>query len=223
MSNAPHRLSLELTHLWDKVTGQLARRQSLAKQQFAAALARLGSEDLAIDLGANAGEFTRAMADTGAQVYAFEPDPHALDLLHAHVGGMPNVTIIAAAAGTENTKAKLYRKVGFAHEPDRASKSSSLFAEKSNVSLSSALDVEVIDFTAFLGQLDRPVALMKIDIEGGEVPLMEALLSRQDRLAIQEIYVETHERKLPHLAMRTRALRDNFAARHLPQVNWDWH
>ncbi|MDF0601003.1 FkbM family methyltransferase [Psychromarinibacter sp. C21-152] len=223
MEQTPSRLRLEAAHLWSKLTGRRARARAAAKRGFAAALARLGPDDVAVDLGANVGEFTRPMAETGAQVFAFEPDPHALTLLRRAVAGFDNVTVVPAAAGIEAGTARLYRKTSFAREPDRATKSSSLYAEKRNVRTEDALEIELRDFPAFLAGLDRDIALIKIDIEGGEVPLMEALLAAPVAARIGEVYVETHERGLPHLAARTAALRAATRGRRNPTVNWDWH
>ncbi len=220
---APSRLRLEAAHLWARLSGRRRRVQAAAKQEFRTALDALRPGDLAVDLGANAGEFTLPMARTGADVVAFEPDPHALDLLRKAAAGQPNVTIVAAAAGTEAGTARLYRKTGFAREPDRATKSSSLYAEKRNVTQDGAIAIEIVDFPAWLAAQDRDVALIKMDIEGAEVPLMEALLAAPVAARIGAIFVETHERGLPHLAARTAALRAATAGRTAPRVNWDWH
>jgi len=220
---APSRLGLEAGHLWAKLSGRRARAQAAAKRGFAAALARLGPGDTAIDLGANAGEFTRPMAETGARVFAFEPDPHALDRLGQVAAAYPNVTVIPAAAGTEDGQATLYRTADFDRAPDRRSKSSSIYAEKRNVDAERALTIEIRDFPAFLDRLDTEIALIKIDIEGAEVALLEALLPHPAAARIGEIYVETHERRLPHLAARTRALKARTAGCDRPRVNWDWH
>ncbi len=221
-TDAPSRLQLETAHLVRKLTGRRARARATAKRAFRACLARLTPQDVAIDLGANAGEFTVPMAETGARVFAFEPDPHALTLLHKAVAGHPNVTVIEAAAGAEDGTAQLYRKRGFDREPDRASKSSSLYAEKRNVA-DEAIDIEVKDFNAFLADLETDVALIKIDIEGAEVPLMEALLDSPQAARVGEIFIETHERGLPYLAARTAALKSRTAGQTRPRVNWDWH
>lgn len=213
----------EAAHVLRKVTGQRARAQGAAKRDFAALLAAAGPGDVLIDLGANAGEFTVPMADTGAQVYAFEPDSHAQTLLRKAVAGRDNVTVVAAAASVQDGTARLYRKKGFGREPDRATKSSSLFAEKRNVTDADALDIETVDFPAFLTGLDSDIALIKMDIEGGEVPLMQALLDAPVMARVGRIFVETHERGLPHLAARTAALKATAQARYPGRVNWDWH
>ena len=163
------------------------------------------------------------MAETGARVFAFEPDPYALEKLRSGLGGLPNVSIIAAAAGASQGKARLYRSANFDSSPDRLSKSSSLFAEKRNVSAECAMDVDIIDFPQFLEDLDHDIALIKIDIEGAEVELLETLLSRPVARRIGDIFVETHERKLFALAARTQALRAATRSSTQPRVNWDWH
>ena len=220
---APSRAALELAHVWHKLTGRRRRAQADAKRTFRTVLDRLGAADIAIDLGANVGEFTTQMAATGAQVYAFEPDPHAFALLQKAVADRPNVTLIDAAAGAEAGESRLYRAAGFAREPDRRTKSSSLFADKRNVTTRDALTIRIVDFPAFVANLDRDIALIKIDIEGAEVPLLEALLASPAAARIGDIFVETHERSLPQLAARTLALKAASQGRTAPRINWDWH
>ena len=216
-------LHADLNHLWYKLSGARRRDQAAAKRQFQDALSCLGAQDTVIDLGANIGEFTLPMAHTGARVFAFEPDPHARSVLEESVQGLANVTVMPVAVGAKAGQAQLYRRVNFAREPNRASKSSSLFAEKRNVSTADAITVEIIDLAAFLNQLDCDIALIKMDIEGAEVPLMESLLNRPIAARIGDIFVETHERALPQLATRTQALKDKAATLVKPRVNWNWH
>lgn len=219
----PSRFRLEIRHLWAKLTGRRARAQARAKAAFQKVLDGLTPADIAIDLGANAGEFTRPMAETGAQVYAFEPDPHALRMLEKSVEAFANVTIVPAAAGTADGTAQLYRSTKFEREPDRRSKSSSLLPQKRNVSAGASVQIETRDLVAFLTGLDQDIALIKMDIEGAEVALMEALLAAPVAARIGDIFIETHERSLPHLAARTAALRSASSGRIAGRINWDWH
>ena len=217
------RIKREAAHLWRKLTGQKTRERKAAFASFDAAVAALRPGDLAIDLGANAGLFTEPMAQSGADVIAFEPDPHAFALLQQRVGNRPNATLIAAAAGAEAGQFQLYRHRDFATEPDRRTTSSSLIADKRNVDPAQAITVEVKDFTAFLRDLNRDVALLKIDIEGAEVALLERLLADPVSGRIGHIFVETHERMLPGLALRTQTLKAKAKGRAKPVINWDWH
>lgn len=83
--------------------------------------------------------------------------------------------------------------------------------------------VAVRDVPACLRALDSDVALLKIDIEGAEVALLEALLDDPVAQRIDHIFVETHETKLPpDLARRSRALRRRVAGMTHPRVDMDW-
>ncbi len=216
-------LKTELLYLWSKLTGAKNRNRKAAFADFDAAVARLGPGDLVIDLGANAGVFTQRFADTGADVIAFEPDPHAFALLTARVGARPNVRLIPAAAGARADMLKLYRRTDFDASPDARTTSSSLFADKHKMDEGKAVQVEVMDFPAFLADLNRDVALLKIDIEGAEVPLMEALLTSPALSRVNRMFIESHERVVRSLAGRTRALKARTRGMTRPVINWDWH
>ena len=217
------RIRAELAHIWNKVTLRRRFRQKAAKKEFERVIASLGPNDIAIDLGANIGEFTKPMAKTGARVYAFEPDPHAAELLRKAVKGHENVTIIEAAAGDRNGSSMLYRSARFDTSPDRLTKSSSLFADKKNVDGAKGIEIKIRDFVEFINELDGKIALIKIDVEGAEVPLLEKLLNAEARKRIGHVFVETHERDIPAIAARTRALRQKTRGSKNPAVNWDWH
>lgn len=212
-----------MASLWRRITGAKARARAAAETGFNAALAALGPGDLVIDLGANVGLFTERMAATGADVVAFEPDPHAFALLTQRMAGKANVTLIPAAAGDAKGTLRLFRHRDFAAGPDRRTTSSSIVAGKRNMDETGGVDVEVIDFTAWLAQTARPVALLKIDIEGAEVALLERLLASPYADLVALAFVETHERVIPHLRTRTAALKSLAAGRTRPVINWDWH
>ncbi|NUB45146.1 FkbM family methyltransferase [Fertoebacter nigrum] len=214
---------VRLRHVWRVLTLQRRLAKAQAKREFRAAVAALTPDDVAIDLGANVGRFTRPMAERGAQVYAFEPDPHAFGLLQVAMRGYPNVTLIAAAAGDAEGTITLHRHADFAAAPDSRTKSSSIIAAKANVAGGQGVPVRLVDFPRFVAGLNRDVALLKIDIEGAEVPLMEALLAHPVAARIARIFVETHERGIPQLARRTDALRAASRGLAQPRVNWNWH
>lgn len=217
------RILFELKHLWRKLIGEKARARRAAFAAFDTALAGLKPGDLAVDLGANVGLFSEPMAKTGADVVAFEPDPHAFGLLAARMAPYPNAKLVPKAAGATAGSFQLYRRRDFAAAPDRRTTSSSLIAGKRNVDATNAVTVEVIDFTTYLAELNRDIALLKIDIEGAEVALLERLLSHPVANRIGAIFVETHERMLPELAARTAALKADARGRVKPVINWDWH
>lgn len=216
------RVRLELGHLARKVTGAKARSRAAALAEFEAACAALRPGDLAIDLGANVGLITERLAETGADVIAFEPDPHAFALLAQRLGGRDNVTLVQAAAAAQAGSLPLRRHREFAADPDRRTVSSTLVAGKRRIDGETAIEVEVKDFVAWLHEVNRPVKLLKIDIEGSEVALLERLLRDPVAARIERIFVETHERAVLSLAARTRALKRLAARMDRPAINWDW-
>lgn len=218
------RIRHRLTRALARLTGAKRRARATAQAEFSAAVAALGPGDMAIDLGANLGEVTARLSATGAQVVAFEPDPHAFARLSDRMRGVGAVRLMPAAAGARAGRLPLYRHHGFDHAPDRRSLASTLLADHADAGATPAAQVEVVDFPSFLRGLGRDVALIKIDIEGAEVELMEALLADPALAArVGRIFVETHERALPGLAARTRALRARTQGLARPRVNWDWH
>jgi 16S rRNA (adenine1518-N6/adenine1519-N6)-dimethyltransferase len=70
--------------------------------QGLAALARLGPEDHAVELGAGLGHFTRALAATGARVVAVERDRELAPILRAE---LPQVEVVEADAKSFDLRA----------------------------------------------------------------------------------------------------------------------
>lgn len=162
------------------------------------------------------------MAAHAAKVYAFEPDPWTAAELRKRLADVSNIEVIEAAAGTEDGTFPLYRTSSFDSDPVEQSQSSSLMAQKRNIDKASAVDVNVIDFPAFLAALDGDIAVIKMDIEGAEVPLLEALFDHPVKKRIGHLFVETHESRIPDLLARTDALRARAATMTQPRVNMDW-
>lgn len=175
-----------------------------------------------VDLGANVGTFTRRMAARAARVVAFEPDPWTAGELRRRLADLDNVEVIEAAAGTREGTLTMYRAPEYDGDPAKGSESTSSFAEKRNVDPDKTIEVREIDFPAWLAAQDTPVRLLKIDIEGAEVPLLEALLDHPGLGKVEMIFCETHETRLPMLAERTEALRRRAASMTTPKINLDW-
>ena len=177
-----------------------------------------------IDLGANLGVYTRMMASHAKRVIAFEPDPWTLAKLRANVADFDNVTIENAAAGTSEQSTYLYRHPGFEEDPVRHSVSSSVIAGKCDVVKEDVIEIRQVDFLRYLEDLDSDIGILKIDIEGAEVPLLEALFDRSDLMgAIGHIFAETHEIWIPAHKPRVKALRAKARRIEQPLINLDWH
>ncbi len=154
--------------------------------------------DLAVDLGANVGVVTAELAATGADVVAFEPDPVTFAKLQARFAGQTNVTLVNAAVGVGAGTVRLIRGEDFANNPDRASVKSSIVDGARNVNAADWVEVELIDFPAWVrAQVAArgSIAFVKMDIEGSELELLEVM--DRDGLFenIRGLFAETHEHK----------------------------
>ncbi|NJM34280.1 MAG: FkbM family methyltransferase [Rhodomicrobium sp.] len=197
-------------------------RVAAAEQAFKDDLTRLSPDDICIDCGANVGKYTKVLAQTGAKIHAFEPDPEAFRALSADLGNSPNVTLWNAAIGTCEALLPLYRSTRFVAASVTHTASSSLLNESYRVAKSSDIRVRQIDFGDFLDSLPKPPVLVKIDIEGGEVEVLEMLFETGRVGKIKAIYVETHEKQLPSLRARTFALMDRAKQLSDTRINFDW-
>ena len=176
-----------------------------------------------IDLGANVGVYTRKMASGTKRVIAFEPDPWTVGVLEANVADLDNVRIEKIAAGTCDRTVLLYRHSRFEQDPIFHTESSSVVASKNNVALEKSVEVRQIDFIRYLEDIGEEIGILKIDIEGAEVDLLEALFDRSDILRrIDYIFAETHEGKIPGHKSRVRALRARAFRMERPYINLFW-
>ena len=176
-----------------------------------------------IDLGANTGKYTKQMATEAKKVIAFEPDPWACAALRDNLAGLDNVKIECAAAGTHDGKVLFYRHARVNDDPGRYSQSSSVVSAKTNIAGGAALEVQQIDFIRYLEWLDEDIGILKIDIEGAEVDLLEALFDKPevlDRIAF--MFVETHEKRIAGHAPRVEALRRRAMQIECPRINLNW-
>ena len=198
-------------------------RHSARKISFDKAVRRSGGMTC-IDLGANVGEYTRIMASGTKQVIAFEPDPWSLAALHANTADLNNVRIENAAAGTSERMVLLYRHAKFEENPTCYSVSSSVIANKRDVIEENTIEVRQINFVSYLEDLDEDIGVLKIDIEGAEVELLEALFNRPDSLKrVHHIFAETHEGRIPGHESRVNALQKRAHRIKKPHINLYWH
>lgn len=164
--------------------------------------ARLKESDVALDFGAYCGGSTVCMARAvgpSGHVYAYEPDPVNAAALDDNLArhGIDNVTVVRAGVWSSTTTLE------FAAEGNLGSAVAALLprAQKSR-------QVEVFsmaDVVKRMGERQRRIAFVKMDIEGAEVPALEAGLqvfdTQRPRFAI-----EPHE--LPNGELNTQILVD---------------
>ena len=178
----------------------------------------LGPNAVAIDCGANVGDITAILARKGARVYAFEPNPHAFARLAVRFARAANVECIPRGVATRPGTQRLFFHKQANEDPVFWSTGSSFLEFKSNVDASTFVEVETIDLAEFVLSLDRPVDVMKMDIEGAECPIIEHLIDTGAIRRIRQLFVETHEHRIPELAEETQALRERVERERLGDV-----
>ena len=162
------------------------------------ALRALGPGSVAIDCGAHVGNLTAWMAATGARVYAFEPNPHAFADLERRFAGDANVTCLEAAVSDHEGVGRLYLHRDAGEDPVVWATASSLFASKGNVDEDTFVDVDVVDLPRFVESVG-PVTVLKLDVEGAEVAILDRMLGLGQLDEIPHVLVEMHDRKIPEL------------------------
>lgn len=199
-----------------------------AEGMLTGVLAILRPGDIVFDCGANVGEVTGPLADTGAEVHAFEPDPWAFAQLQGKFAGRANVTLHNVAVGAQAGTVRLMRAEGFDDDPAKKSVMSTVLegGRAMGAAPATGIDVPMISLPDLLRQTLRDrdqIAFVKIDIEGAELDLLTALHEGRLFDDIRLTVAETHEKKFRALRPDFRALRAAIAADYPPsKVFLDW-
>jgi FkbM family methyltransferase len=178
--------------------------------------------DVLIDCGANVGDVTSSFARTGAPVYAFEPDPLCFSVLQKRFSLTPNVTCFHK--GVMDRNCSLVLNSPNAHEKwdDLESTVASSFVHESS-SGARQTQVDCVDLSQFVISLKMPVRVLKIDIEGAEIAVVNRLIDTRAMDMIDLAIVETHETQQPSLLEATTALRKRIiASGYEPKFRLDW-
>lgn len=204
------------------VFGGRAARTRAALADFRRAVAGLKPGSVAIDCGANVGLFTVEMARSGATVWAFEPNQHAFAELTRRTAEFPAVTCLRKAVADKPGEVRLFLHENAAADPLKWSTGSSLLAYKANVRADEYETVEAVSLVEFVSQLSRPVELIKLDVEGAEVPILEAFIDARLHERVGQVFAEVHDHKVPELVAPTNALRARLRRERIANINLDW-
>ena len=142
--------------------------------------------DIVIDVGANIGYYTlnfaKLVGESG-HVFAFEPDPSNFELLSKNIkeNNYNNVTLIQKAVSNENSKIRLYIS-------KRNLASHRIFdaEDKRN-----SIDVDVITLDEYFKKIEKPIKLIKMDVEGAEGASLlgtKKIIDNSDELVIMMEY-----------------------------------
>lgn len=165
---------------------------------FYAALLKPG--ELALDVGAHAGNRSAALLSAGARVVALEPQPIFASVLRRFYGGNPNFTLIEAAAGAADGETDLLIS---SRTPTVSSVSGEWVAQVSaapsfaSVDWDQSVRVRMRTLDSLIAEFGVP-ALCKIDVEGYEHEVLLGL-SQPIRALSYEFVPAAFERAWPCL------------------------
>lgn len=181
----------------------------------------INESSVCIDCGANTGEITNIFAQKGATVYAFEPNPLCFDELEKRFAHNPSVHIIKKAVLDSDTKIKLYHSP-LASADKLFAQSSSIFESKDNVDTTSYDEIDAIDLTRFIKELNTHITVLKLDVEGAEYHILEKLINEDLVDKIGTILVEPHEDSIPEIRDIAYRVRAKIIRKNLKHIHLDW-
>lgn len=156
----------------------------------------LGPDDVVIDLGAHIGDATVEFAYRAGHVYAFEPNPANFARLQARTAKLPNVTIFNQAVSDSNGTTRLYFETP---KPGKFYEGATIMGGKSNVSYTQYVDVETVSIVDVIDRIGKPITFIKMDIEGAEYRVIEALVSSGRIAQVGKVYYECHVDRIAEL------------------------
>lgn len=178
--------------------------------------------DTIVDCGANVGDLTSRFAATPATVIAFEASPIVFRILSRRFAGHPRVKCFNQGVWDEACKLKFSLPAirGSSDEIDVSEGSS--FLESKHV-IGEQVEIDCIDLVQWLVEYPTKIRLLKMDIEGAECRVIEAMLARGIFNKIDFMVVETHEIQMPNLTDRTLHIKQQLVDQGLTdRVRLDW-
>jgi len=147
-----------------------------------------------VDVGAHIGYYSllssRKVGPTG-RVFAFEPDPRNYALLTANISAnnCTNVVSVQKAVADYTGKGRLFLST--------SSVSHSLYKDNS-VPISSIIEVDVVSLDDYFRQLGWPsvVNVIKMDIEGAEIPALRGMKELSSRNPSLKLILEFRPRRI---------------------------
>ncbi|MBE9586617.1 FkbM family methyltransferase [Mucilaginibacter sp. JRF] len=142
-----------------------------------------------IDCGAHIGAFSAmcAMYLKNAEIISFEPNPDSFKYLDANAAKFKNIQAYNKAVGVTSGQMEIYA-------PDQ-SEWSGRWTSLPNANTS--ITVDVVGLFDFIHALNKPVFVLKMDIEGYEELIFNDA-EQHDFKNIQVIIVETHTPAFDH-------------------------
>ncbi len=158
----------------------------------------------------------------GATVYTFEPNPIAFAELEKKFKDDDKVFLYEKAVSVKNEILKLYMYQYNKEDQIFWSVGASTYQTKDDVDTKDYIEVESIDLLEFIEELNTPIDILKIDIEGGEYDILLKLIEKELYKKIKIILVETHDRHIPEIIPRGNKVRKLIERKKISNINLDW-
>ena len=117
-----------------------------------------------VDVGANVGKYAIQLSPAFAKVIAYEPLPENLETLKKNIelNNITNVIVREVAVGSKRGKAYLTRAYAQSRIVDKPE--------------DNTIEVEIVTLDEDLENVDRPISLIKVDVEGFELEVVKGAI-----------------------------------------------
>lgn len=179
--------------------------------------------DIAIDCGACVGDVVDKLIEKNAIVYAFEPNPFSFEILEKKYQNNPDVVLINKGVWNKNDTLKLYQHTNSKdRQVDKTLVCPSIIDTNPIVDLNHYTEIEVIDLTEFIVQLNKRIKFLKIDIEGAEFDVIEKIINLDLYKEIDIIVVETHDWLIQELEPKAQLIKNLIKEKQIKNIDLDW-
>lgn len=185
-------------------------------------LFRLGKKSIVLDCGANVGHITKLLALTGATVYAFEPDPVAFQKLSYRCRNQKNIECIQKGVWDKDAIIQLYKHKESHGDEASFTVGSSIIAGKTNINTEKAQSIEVIDLIRFMQELNKKIDLVKLDVEGAEIEILNNIIATGTYRLFDRMYVETHETRIPSQVKEVEWIKQELSEKGIKNIRLNW-
>ena len=169
--------------------------------------APLTADDLVIDAGGFEGDFTAEVAwRFGCRSLVLEPVPGFAAALRSRFNGNSRVRVVEAALGATEGELQLTLQAN----------GTSAFTRGPGPTVRA----KQVDAAALI-KAERPIGLLKLNIEGGEFDVLERLAAAGLLASIRSVLIQFHQ-LVPECEARRERVRATLAATHREVFNYSW-
>lgn len=211
--------------MWQSIKRKLLNRSAYFTSyvKLLPILKNIDQSSLYVDCGANIGDISALFLSRGAKVIAFEPDLLAFSRLQKRFSEGQRIDLINKAVADSDGKAMFYyHKERLKSEGVEFTVSSSLLREKINVDGEHGIEVEIVDLCKYIDDLGRKVDILKMDIEGEEIAVLNKMIAQNTYNKVGLILVETHETKIPGHREKVAALKRRIHEEGITNIKLNW-